>query len=203
MSESENDRRNSGRGTGQTRRGDEGQGSRARSPSQRRPSSDAPTDLLDGERLIVDARPAWSAWTVQLVVVGGLALFGLVALIVDSVVAGISLFLFAGVLLGYVLYQRKRVRYLVTDRRIIVKTGISGQSTNEAWMRDVRGMQTGASFIERLLGHGHITVSTSILPQRSFVPFGGQFAGMTLGGIGDYQEVANVIRQQQQDAKMR
>jgi len=170
--------------------------------SQRRASADAPTTLLDGERILVDERPAWSAWTLQLVVAGTLVLFGLLALLVDAVVVGASLVLLAVVLLGSVLYQRRRVRYLVTDRRIVVKTGISAVSTNEAWMRDVRGMQTGASFTERLLGHGHITVSTRIVPQRSFVPFGGQFGGLTLGGIPNFREVAHVIRQQQQDAKM-
>lgn len=147
----------------------------------------------------MDARPAWTAWFRQLalavlVVLGGL-LSGESAAIAVAVIVALGIF-------GLVAYQRLKVRYLVTDRRIVVATGISSTSTNETWMSDVRGMQTGASLLERLLGHGHISVSTSIMPRGTLLALTG-LRGMTLGGISDYQEIASVIRQRQAEVKER
>ncbi|AGB16505.1 putative membrane protein [Halovivax ruber XH-70] len=152
--------------------------------------------LFDGEDVLIDARPAWTAWMVHLVVA---IVAGLGGLLADE--SGMQLFgiLIAAAIVGYVWFQRKKVRYLVTDRRILVVTGISSRSTNEAWMVDVRGMQTGASFMERLLGHGHITVSTDILSQGSLLA--SRLNGMTLGGISNYEDVAAVIRKRQAQEK--
>lgn len=156
--------------------------------------------LFEGEDVLVDARPAWTAWTVHLIVAALLLLGGLVADGSETTLVGI---VFALLIVGYVWYQRRKVRYLVTDRRIVVVTGLSSRATNEAWMVDVRGMQTGASFFEQLLGHGHITVSTNILPRGSMLPWSGALRGMTLGGIGNYQAVADVIRTRQGEVKDR
>ncbi|RXK50616.1 PH domain-containing protein [Halorientalis pallida] len=148
---------------------------------------------MDGEEVLIDARPAWSAYSIHLLVavlvfVGGLAAGD------EAVIAG---FLVAGLIGGYVFYQRRKVRYVVTDRRMMKLTGISSKASNEAWMLDVRGLQTGASLIERLLGHGHIVVSTDILSSGF-----GRFQGMTFGGISNYEEVAAVIRERQNEQKM-
>lgn len=152
--------------------------------------------LFDGEQVLIDARPAWTAWMSHLIVAAVLALAGLV---VSETPTRLLAFLLAAAVVGYVWFQRSKVRYLVTDRRILVVTGLSSKATNEAWMVDVRGMQTGASFVERLLGHGHITVSTSILSRGSLL--GARLQGMTLGGIENYEEVAREIRNRQAEAK--
>lgn len=149
--------------------------------------------LMDGEEVLIDARPAWSAFSFQLLIailvfIGGLAAGD------AAVVAG---FLVAGAIIGYVFYQRRKVRYVVTDRRMMKLTGISSKASNEAWMLDVRGLQTGASLVERLLGHGHIVVSSDILSSGF-----GRFRGMTFGGISNYEEVAAVIRERQNEQKM-
>ena len=144
----------------------------------------ASVPLIDGEEVLIDARPAWSAFSLQiiaavLIFVGGLAAG-------DAAVIGG--FVFAAFILGYV----------VTDRRMMQVMGISSSATSEAWMVDVRGLQTGASFIERFLGHGHITISTDIQ--------GGGLSrfrsGMTFGGVSNYEEIAHIIRQRQNAAKM-
>ncbi|WP_216640647.1 PH domain-containing protein [Halorientalis sp. IM1011] len=169
-----------------------GTGSAGGGPS--RPTQ-ASMPLMDGEEVLIDARPAWSAYSLQLLVailafVGGLAAGD------EAVIVG---FLIAAAISGYVLYQRRKVRYVVTDRRMMKLTGISSKSTNEAWMLDVRGLKTGASLIERLLGHGHIVVSTDIMAS-GFGRF--RVSGMTFGGISNYEEVAAVIRERQNDQKM-
>ncbi|WP_135821787.1 PH domain-containing protein [Halostella litorea] len=153
--------------------------------------------LIRGEEVLISTRPAWSAWSLHLFVAALAVLASLAVGETEVIAVG---FLAAGGIVGYVWYQRKKVRYLVTDRRLIVVTGISSKQTNETWMEDVRGMQTGASFIERFLGHGHITVSESILPRGSLLALSG-FRGLTLGGIPDYEEIANVVRQRQAERK--
>lgn len=145
--------------------------------------------LLTGEEVVVDTHPAWSAWGFHLI---GAALVLLVGLASEPAF-GIVV---AAVIVAYVWYRRSKVRYVVTDRRIVVQTGLSAKQTNETWMEDVRGMQTGASVIERLLGHGHITVSHAVLPTGI-----GRFKGLTLGGIANYEDVARTIRARQSERK--
>ena len=146
--------------------------------------------LLEGEEVLIDTRPAWSAWSIHLIVAGIALLGGLAA---GETLIGL---LVAGAIGAYVWFQRSKVTYVVTDRRIVIVTGHSSKSTNETWMEDVRGMQTGASALERLLGHGHITVSHAVL-STGF----GRFQGMTLGGVPNYEEIASVIRTRQSERK--
>lgn len=163
--------------------------------------------LLPNEQIVVDERPAWTNWTLQLVLAGFLLLASLVsgsqepALLVPGLVVTF-------LIVGYVWYRRRRIRYIVTDYRILVVTGITTQATNEAWLEDIKGMQTGASFFERLLGHGHITVSHDILPRKSalpglglLLPFVRAHAGLELGGVKDHQKIANLIRKRQAQRK--
>ncbi|WP_240756824.1 PH domain-containing protein [Natronorubrum bangense] len=166
----------------------------ASQPQERRqpaPSEEtASIPLLEGEEILIDERPAWSAWSYHLIV-AGLVLLGSIAF--EELLVGV---IGAGLIAAYVWYQRSKVTYVVTDRRIVVVTGHSSKSTNETWMEDVRGLQTGASAVERLLGHGHITVSHAVLPTGF-----GRFKGLRLGGVPNYEEIAAVIRTRQSDRK--
>lgn len=165
--------------------------------------------LLPNEQVIVDERPAWTNWTLQLILafVVMLAALAAASLAEAGGLAVPGLFV-ALLIVGYVWYRRRRIRYIVTDYRILVVTGITTQATNEAWLEDIKGMQTGASFFERLLGHGHITVSHDILPRKSalpglglLLPFAQPHTGLELGGVNDYQKVANLIRKRQAQRK--
>jgi hypothetical protein len=150
--------------------------------------------LLGDEEILIDARPAWSAYAIQLAVAGLVIIGGLVAGD-EALFGGLVI---GGLIIGYVFYQRRKVRYVVTDRRMMKVIGISAKTTSEAWMVDVRGLRTGASPIERLLNHGHITVSADIV-STGF----GRFSGMTFGGISNYEEVAHIIRERQNEEKMK
>lgn len=168
---------------------------RQQQPSQQQNNADdASVPLVEGEQLLVDARPAWSAYSLYFIIAGIILLAGLVA--GDEAFFGGAIA--AGLILGYVWYQRNKVRYVITDRRLMIIQGMSSKTTNETWMVDVRHLRTGASVIERLLGHGHISVSTRIASSGL-----GRFTGMTFGGIDDYEEIAQIIRQRQNEAKMK
>lgn len=182
---------------GQQQQHRQGQQPQAQQPQQQ--SNSIP--LLDDEEVIINAHPAWSAFMREfliaaLVVLGGIVSGG------NSLIGAL---LIAALIGGYVYWQRQRLRYVVTNRRIMKVTGMGSSSSNEAFLQDVRNLQSGASILERLLGHGHITVSTEI--RGSSVPLLGIFlslintTGMTLGGINNHQKIANVIRQKQAESK--
>jgi uncharacterized membrane protein len=149
--------------------------------------------LLDDEEILVDARPAWSAFLRLFVLAGLLFLGGLLSGGSSGVLTGLVL---AGLVVGYIVYRRYRVRYVVTDRRMVTVRGVSSTATNEVWMVDVVNLKSGSSFLEGLLGHGHIVVS------RDIQSFGGLLGGMRFGGIENHEEVAQIIRERQNADKL-
>lgn len=171
--------------------------------------------MLDDESILVETRPSWTVWVWQilgavLLVLAGLAAGGQTgsqAVMVGTIV--IALLIFA-----WIWYRRRRVRYVITDRRAMIVTGISAKKTTEIWLQDARSMQTGASFLERLLGHGTIILSEATLTRSSinvlgFLPILGTLPvfnagrGLTLSGIKEPTRVANIIRKRQSDLKTR
>lgn len=162
-------------------------------PTAGSPTQSSSVTLLAGEELLIDARPAWSAYSLHFLIAAIILPASLVTGEGAAIAGGLVL---AAIIAGYVWYLRKRVRYVVTDRRMMVIKGISAKETNEAWMVDIRGMKTGTSLLERLLGHGHLTVSSDITSGGL-----GRFAGLTFGGIADYEEIAHTIPKRQNEAK--
>lgn len=128
--------------------------------------------LLQDEEIIHDLRPSWSRWS------GALA-WGVVLSLVF-----VGLFI-----LAWVWIARQNSRYVVTNQRIIEVTGILGTSTTEYRIGDIRQLQTGASWSEKMMGHGNLQFST------------GGATTITFHGIPDYQEVANTIRELQREAE--
>jgi hypothetical protein len=186
---------------GQQHQRQQQQRQQSRQQQQRQPTNGAQAQqpqtasvpLLDGESILIDARPAWSAYAyyflfAALILIGGLAAGG------SQTIAAAVL---AAIIVGYVWYKRRGIRYVVTDRRMMVVTGHSSRMTNEAWMVDIKNLKTGASFLERLLGHGHISVDSDITSSGF-----GRFTGMTFGGIDNHGQIAQIIRERQNNAKM-
>lgn len=169
--------------------------------------------VLSGESILVETRPSWTVWVWQLLgaallILAGLALGGESG----SQVIPVVTILIALIIFASVWYQRRRIRYVVTDRRVMIVTGISAKKTTEIWVQDARSMQTGASFLERMLGHGTIILSESTLtrssinalsfiPVLSALPIFNAGRGLTLSGIKDHTRVANIIRQRQSELK--
>ena len=152
--------------------------------------------LLEGEEVLVDAQPTWWNWIAH-AAVGGLA--GLVGLagIAGGSTATALLGLVTGLVIGgYVWYRRNRVRYLVTDRRIIVIAGFTARKTTETWMEDIRGLQTSTTAFSRGRGFGTIAVSHAVIPQGF-----GRTNALSISGVPNYDDVANTIRQRQSERK--
>lgn len=135
------------------------------------PSSAADSiELLQGEEILHDIRPAWSKW----------AGFILISLALSIALVG----LFG---LAYVWLVRRNTRYIVTNERVVEVTGILGTSSTEYRISDIRQLQTGASWAEGVRGHGNIQIST------------GTMESIVFDGIPEYQQVANSIRQSQKE----
>lgn len=190
------------RGSGQQRANQQGydqqranqQGYDRQGYDQRGYNQQVSVPLLDGEEIVLDARPAWTAYFRLVILAAVVFLGGLVGIGGGE---GIAVgFIGAGIIAGYIYYLRQKVRYVVTDRRMMVVRGLSSKATNEAWMVDIIGLQTGASLLERLLGHGHVKVMSQIGSNNL-----GFFAGLTFGGIKNHQEVAKIIRERQNEHK--
>lgn len=128
--------------------------------------------LLQDENTIHDIRPSWSRW-------GGALLIGLVT----------SIVLIGLVIIAVVWLKRKNTRYIVTNQRLIEVSGIIGTTTTEYRIADVRQIQTGATWGEKVLGHGNLQFST------------GTATMITFNGIPNHQEVANSIREIQREAE--
>ncbi|OIB55594.1 PH domain-containing protein [Natrialba sp. SSL1] len=152
---------------------------------------------LDDETVLVDTRPTWWGWTGSLTLAGMFVGFGLLLSFVELAVGLLALV--PGVLIaGYVWYQRTYQRYLVTDRRIIVVTGMTTRTTNETWVEDVSGLQTKTTSFSRSRGYGTITVSHTVTPSGF-----GMGGDLQLQGVPNYEQVAQTVRRRQSERKGR
>lgn len=128
--------------------------------------------LLKDENTIHDVRPSWSRW-------GGGIIIGLLT----------SIFLFGVLILLWIWLKRRSTRYIVTNQRLIEVSGILGTNTTEYRIADIRQIQTGATWSEKILGHGNLQFST------------GTATMITFHGIPNHQEVANTIREIQREVE--
>lgn len=79
------------------------------------------------------------------------------------------------------------MRYIVTNQRLIEVSGILGTNTSEYRISDIRQIQTGATWGEKMMGHGNLQFSTGTVEM------------ITFNGIPNHQEVANTIREIQRE----
>lgn len=122
--------------------------------------------LMENEEVLHNMRPSLAAW-----------LSSTINLILSIITGGLWL------LVGYVLTRSNR--YVVTDERVLRRTGILSKATKEYRYEDVQQLSTGKSLIERLLSVGNISFATGT---------GG--SSITFRGVPDHDEVANTIRNQ-------
>jgi hypothetical protein len=154
------------------------------------PTEIAGVQLMQNEAVLEDVNPAWSAYV-------GSLLFGVLLLLaalaeatfVDNqndagatVIMGIVVF---GVIFGYAAYRRYRTHYIVTDSRVIKRTGIMlNSSTEEAGYEMITGVGVDASRFQSLFGNGTVNVATS-----------GGVGTIELAGAPGAQDLANLIRE--------
>ena len=94
-------------------------------------------------------------------------------------------FLFGVVLMLQVWFKTHFIRYLITNRRIVVTRGLIAKDQNEIWIKDIRGATLIQSAWQRILGIGDISIGTAATAE----------AEIRMVGIKQPQAVVNKINQ--------
>lgn len=133
--------------------------------------------LLDDEELLFDLRPAWYGD----ISLGKAVLY----LSVTLITVGLALLVLWYPLLK--MYRKnKKIRYVVTSERIIIKDegGLLGTAKTEEYpIRDVTDVQTTATWFEQRAGVGTVR----------FREHDGAGSTVELTSVSDYEEVASAI----------
>lgn len=119
--------------------------------------------LMEGEEVHHNVRPSLVAW-----------MSSWLRLSLGIVTLGVLPFLFT--------YSN---RYVVTDERVLKKTGLLRTNTEEYRIDDIQQLTTGQRIVEKLLGVGNIQFKTAATGSSI------KFLGMK-----DQDEIANTIRNQ-------
>jgi hypothetical protein len=133
--------------------------------------------LLDDEELLFDLRPAWygkmslkrlTVWVIITIFTGGLAL------------------LYYWYPIMKMRRSSKKIRYVITSERIIVKDegGMFGTASTEEYpLRDLSDIQTTATWFEQRAGVGTV----------KFREYDGATSDVALTSVRDHEEVASTI----------
>lgn len=144
--------------------------------------------LLENEELVVSTHPSWVHWFELLVIDAFLVLVGLLGLLGGAIGTSLLLWFFAILLAAYVHVHRLSNRYIITTDRVHKQIGLLHQTTSEARIADIHSLSTEASFIERLCGLGTVQIDST-----------GAAGLLSLDNLPNHKQVANTIREQQQN----
>lgn len=109
---------------------------------------------------VIRAHP-FQALTVLLLVVAGIAVFVGTGFVTPPAIAGAVLAGLAALYLVYRKIEKIAASIEVTNKRVIERKGFFSRFVSEVRHVDIRNVQVRQSFVDRLLGIGHIGVSTS------------------------------------------
>lgn len=127
--------------------------------------NNVPITLMGGEEVKVNAKASISAYLAQ-------------KLLLSVLSFGILPFLYA-----------KKSSLVVTNERVVLKTGILRTDTAKYRIEDIQQINTGQPIFESLLGAGNVQFSTSATS-----------GDITFYGLKDYENTTNVIRNLQREA---
>src|SRR5204863_8770627 len=128
-------------------------------------------DLLAGESVFYRARLHWVLMIRTLLLGIGLDLAGLGLLVfallkrnpagaapVVPIAIGIGSLLLASIVMAVGFVKRSATEIAVTNRRVVIKTGIASRRTTEVLLSKVESVDVEESFMGRMLGFGKVTV---------------------------------------------
>lgn len=139
-------------------------------------------DLMQNESVLENRHPSWTLWTKALILGGLILLGGLGSGDGGGIVAGLFV---GGGIFAYVVYARRRSRYIVTTERVKADVGLISSVTREYRIPDIQSLSTSQGIFEKLLGHGSVTLRTAANDE------------ITWHGVPEYQNVTNTIREEQ------
>lgn len=140
--------------------------------------------LHQGEEVRHASNPSWAAYpnTWIVTVVAAITIIGLLVAIP---------------LVIWMWLKRRGTRYVVTTERVVVvkDVALSGRSSQEYRIEDVQFVGTGQTWLGGALGVGTVSFATA----ATFGAFGLSNV-VAFAGTGDYQVMANAVRELQREA---
>jgi uncharacterized membrane protein YdbT with pleckstrin-like domain len=118
-------------------------------------------NLISGERLVYRTGLHWSVLFGPVVLAAILAAGGIFCLLQKDqsiVYAGIGLLVAAGVVLAIAVVKRNAIEIAVTNRRVMIKTGVASRRSLEIMLPKVESIGIDESAMGRLLGYGTVLI---------------------------------------------
>jgi uncharacterized membrane protein YdbT with pleckstrin-like domain len=118
-------------------------------------------NLISGERLVYRTGLHWSVlfWPVVLTaILGAGGIFCLLQKDQNIVYGGIGLLVVAGVVLAIAVVKRNAIEIAVTNRRVMIKTGVASRRSLEIMLPKVESIGIDESAMGRLLGYGTVVI---------------------------------------------
>ena len=123
-------------------------------PDKKEPKSPSFLNLMAGERILLVAHPSWLNYFFSLVF-GGLFLF------VATISQAIALFFLGAILLIYVAVKVLSDVAVVTNYRVITKSGILSIRVSEIRIVDIRGMGQSRGIWQLIIGVSNLGIGTA------------------------------------------
>ena len=117
------------------------------------------SNLIPGEQVLYQTGLHWIVFVGPVFFAAFFGLVGLPLLFMrDSAIVGFFFLVFAGllILLGYLI--RKATEMAVTNKRIVIKTGLLSRKTFELLLSKVESIGVEEGILGRMLGYGSVTV---------------------------------------------
>ena len=118
-------------------------------------------DLISGEQLIYQTGLHWSVLVWPVIVALIIATGGVVCLLqkdADFLYAGAALLVVALVIVAVAIFKRSAVEMAVTNRRVIIKTGLASRRSLEIMLAKVESIGIEESAMGRMFGYGTLTI---------------------------------------------
>ncbi len=121
--------------------------------------------LTQGEKIVFLTKRHWITsvpWPALFFIIGGLLLWLAIAREWSWIkYISYGLFIIGAVNLTYKIIVNASTEFGVTDKRVVIKTGIIWRRTQEVILQKVESIQVDQSIPGRLLGYGTITITGS------------------------------------------
>jgi membrane protein YdbS with pleckstrin-like domain len=119
------------------------------------------SDLIQGEKLIYETGLHWSVLVWPVIIALIVAAGGVVCLLqkdTNFLYAGAALLVVALIIVGVAMFRRSAVEMAVTNRRVIIKTGIASRRSLEIMLAKVESIGIEESAMGRMFGYGTLTI---------------------------------------------
>jgi membrane protein YdbS with pleckstrin-like domain len=119
------------------------------------------SDLIQGEKLIYETGLHWSVLVWPVIIALIVAAGGVVCLLqkdTNFLYAGAALLVVALIIVGVAMFRRSAVEMAVTNRRVIIKTGIASRRSLEIMLAKVESIGIEESAMWRMFGFGTLTI---------------------------------------------